>query len=41
LGDLVGVNVELLCRFGQHLLDPDGSQGHLRLEGRCEMPPFV
>src|SRR3954462_4668344 len=38
LGDLVGMNVELLCQLGQRLLALDGSQSHLRLECRCVVP---
>src|SRR4051794_27926020 len=40
LGDLVGVNVELLCQLGQRLLALDGGQSHLRLESRCVVPTW-
>src|SRR5919107_3035551 len=40
LGDLVGVNVELLCQLGQRLVASDGGQSHLRLEGRCVVPAW-
>src|SRR4051794_4230234 len=38
LGDLVGMNVELLCQLGQRLLALDGGQSHLRLESRGVVP---
>ena len=33
LGDLVGMNVELLSQLGQRLVASDGRQSHLRFEG--------
>src|SRR4051794_21686953 len=36
--DLVGMNIELLRQFGQRLLTPYGSQGHLRFESRRVVP---
>src|SRR5919206_3212418 len=36
--DLVGMQIELLGEFGQRLLPPHGSQGHLCLEGRRMVP---
>src|SRR5271166_3021239 len=38
LGDLIGVDVELLRQFGQRLLPLNGGQSHLRLEARCVVP---
>ena len=38
LGDLIGVDVELLRQFGQRLLPLHGGQSHLRLEGCCVVP---
>src|SRR4051795_127412 len=38
--DLVGMNVKLLCQFGQRLLTPYGSQGHLRFESRRVVPAW-
>src|SRR3954452_24381686 len=38
LGDLVGMNVELLCQLGQRLVASNGGQSHLRLESRCVVP---
>src|SRR4051812_10171941 len=40
LGDLVGMNVELLRQLGQRLLALDGGQSHLRLESRCVVPTW-
>src|SRR5688572_27313580 len=40
LGNLVGMNVELLCQLGQRLLALDGGQSHLRLESRCVVPTW-
>src|SRR5919205_982040 len=36
--DLVRMPIELLGEFGQRLLPPQGSQGHLCLEGRHMVP---
>src|SRR4051812_5007003 len=36
--DLVGMNVKLLRQFGERLLTPYGSQGHLRFESRRVVP---
>src|SRR4051812_23315615 len=38
--DLVGMNVKLLRQFGQRLLTPYGSQGHLRFESRRGVPAW-
>src|SRR4051812_37700616 len=38
--DLVGMNVKLLRQFGQRLLTPYGSQGHLRFESRRVVPAW-
>src|SRR4051812_47754722 len=38
--DLVGMNVKLLRQFGQRLLAPYGSQGHLRFESRRVVPAW-
>src|SRR3982751_223782 len=38
--DLVGMNVKLLHQFGQRLLTPYGSQGHLRFESRRGVPAW-
>src|SRR3954454_24780735 len=39
--DLVGMNIELLRQFGQRLLPPYGSQGHLRFESRRVVPAWL
>src|SRR3954469_15894095 len=39
--DLVGVDIELLGQFGQRLLAPYGSQGHLRFESRRVVPAWL
>ena len=36
--DLVGMDIELLGQLGQGLLASQGSQSHLRLEGRKVVP---
>src|SRR3954467_15215562 len=36
--DLVRMDIELLRQFGQRLLTPYGSQGHLRFESRRVVP---
>src|SRR5712671_505185 len=38
LGDLVGMDIELLRQIGQRLLAFDRGQSHFRLEGRCVAP---
>src|SRR3954452_6472528 len=38
--NLVGMNIELLRQFGQRLLTPYGSQGHLRFECRRMVPAW-
>ena len=38
LGDLIGVDVELLRQFGERLLPLHSGQGHLSLEARCVVP---
>jgi hypothetical protein len=37
--DLIGVNVELLGKLSQRSIALDGGKRHLRLEGRCVVPP--
>jgi len=36
--DLVGMNIELLRKFGKGLLTADGGKGHLRFESRAVVP---
>ena len=38
LPDLVGVNIELLGKFGEGLFTADGGEGHLRFESRAMVP---
>src|SRR5215218_941014 len=38
--DLVGMNIELMGQFGERLLAPYGSQGHLRFESRRVVPAW-
>ncbi len=38
LGNLIGMDVELLRQFGECLLPLHGGQSHLRLEGCCVVP---
>src|SRR5215213_5398248 len=38
--NLVGMDIELLGQFGQRLLAPYGSQGHLRFESRRMVPAW-
>src|ERR1035438_8752434 len=40
LGDLVGMDIELLHQFGKRLLALDRGQSHFRLEGRCMVPAW-
>jgi hypothetical protein len=40
LGDLIGVNVELLSQLGQRFLTLYSSQSHLRFESRCMVPAW-
>jgi hypothetical protein len=37
-GDLIGMHVELLSKLRNRSIVLQGSQGHLRLEGRCVVP---
>jgi hypothetical protein len=37
-GDLVRVDIELLCQFSQRLFALHGGQSHLCFEGRCVVP---
>src|SRR4051795_8603051 len=39
--NLVRMNIELLRQFGQRLLPPYGSQGHLRFESRRVVPAWL
>jgi len=36
--DLIGVDVELFCKFGQCSVALDRGNRNLRLEGRCVVP---
>jgi hypothetical protein len=38
LFDLVGMNIELLGKFGEGLFTADGGKGHLRFESRTVVP---
>jgi hypothetical protein len=38
LGDLIGVDIELLRQLGERLLSLHRGQSHLRLEGCCVVP---
>jgi hypothetical protein len=37
-GDLIGMHVELLSKLRNRSIVFQGSQGHLRFEGRCVVP---
>ena len=39
--DLVGVNIELLCQFGQGLVPFQCGQGHFRFEACCVIPAWT